>query len=228
MKQSIILAEYQIKAIQNDNLSAICVPMDKDIINRCDIEVDGSIISYQDEYGNHVDVITQAPYALNKPLYVRETWKVQAAHRFESDVRIEFKTGGDMKKIQFAHGSSQSIDRCEYDAFIEKHFRSSGWESPATMPKAAARYTLTPIMITAMRVQDVTNDMARKLGIDGKCLCSSSGCDGSLSTVVRDFSVERFGTLLDAQYAKRGFGWDSNPWVWFMDVKVERRNKTNG
>lgn len=34
-------------------------------------------------------------------LYVRETWRIQSAHRFEADAKIEFRSGGPMSKIQF-------------------------------------------------------------------------------------------------------------------------------
>ena len=34
-------------------------------------------------------------------LYIRETWRVQSAHRFEADAKIEFRAGGPLGKIQF-------------------------------------------------------------------------------------------------------------------------------
>ena len=53
-------------------------------------------------------------------LYVRETWRVQAAHRFEADVRIEYKAGGPMYVIRFPGHKSDSVNRTQYDQFISK------------------------------------------------------------------------------------------------------------
>lgn len=41
-------------------------------------------------------------------LYIRETWRVQSAHRFEADAKIEFRAGGPLGKIQFPGGCSDS------------------------------------------------------------------------------------------------------------------------
>lgn len=34
----------------------------------------------------------------NDVLYIRETWRVQSAHRFEADAKIEFRAGGPLGK----------------------------------------------------------------------------------------------------------------------------------
>ena len=74
-------------------------------------------------------------------LYVRETWRVQAAHRFEANVRIEYKAGGPMYVIQFPGHKSDSINRTQYDQFISK-WADDKWHSPVGMPREAARLFL--------------------------------------------------------------------------------------
>lgn len=44
-------------------------------------------------------------------LYIREAWRVQSAHRFEADAKIEFRAGGPLGKIQFPGGCSDSESR---------------------------------------------------------------------------------------------------------------------
>ena len=50
-----------------------------------------------DEYWDDRAVhMPKPPYRPGDILYVRETWRVQSAHRFEADARIEFNAGGGM------------------------------------------------------------------------------------------------------------------------------------
>ena len=82
-------------------------------------------IEYLDEWED-VTRYMREPYRPGDILYVRETWRIQAAHRFEADARIMFMAGGPMVTIQFPGGRSQSICREEYDAFLKKWYRD-GW-----------------------------------------------------------------------------------------------------
>ena len=47
----------------------------------------------------NVKVWAKPPYQPGDLLYMRETWRIQVAHRFEADARIEFKAGGPMSTI---------------------------------------------------------------------------------------------------------------------------------
>ena len=90
------------------------------------------------------------PYEPGDILYVRETWRIQAAHRFDADARIEFKAGGPMSVIQFPGGKSQSHNRESYDDFISKWGVAGGWHPSIHMPKEAARLFLR---VTGVRVE---------------------------------------------------------------------------
>lgn len=99
-------------------------------------------------------------------LYVRETWRVQAAHRFEADARIEFKAGGQMVTIQFPGRCSDSHERPTYDEFIGKWGVSGKWRPSLHMPKEAARIFLRVKDVRVERLQDITVDQAAAEGID--------------------------------------------------------------
>lgn len=91
------------------------------------------------------------------------------------------------------------------------------WRPSIHMPKAVARIFLRVTDVRVEQVQDISSADAHREGVDGRCLCPSSGCDGSLSVVERDFSIERFGTLWDSTVKKSDlprYGWEANPWVW--------------
>jgi len=75
-------------------------------------------------------------------------------------------------------------------------------------------------------LQDITKADALAEGCDGRGDGPSSGCSGSLSVKGYDFSVEAFETLWDSLNAKRGFAWDSNPFV--LVYEFERCEKPQG
>lgn len=162
----------------------------------------------------HIDALYyRSPYKPGDILYVRETWRIQAAHRFDADARIMFMAGGPMATIQFPGGRSQSIDRQEYDAFLKKWDRS-GWCPSIHMPKEAARIFLRVTDVRVERLQDITEDGARLEGCFHGPLLEDS-----------DFEVPAlysFQSVWDRTIKKselETYGWDANPWVWVISFE---------
>ena len=89
------------------------------------------------------------------------------------------------------------------------------------MPRWASRLTLVVLDARVERLCDITDEDARKEGIaDGGCLnCGNNepcGCPNP-----KPSPLDSFARLWDSIYAKRGFDWISNPWVWVVDFKEE-------
>ena len=76
------------------------------------------------------------------------------------------------------------------------------------MPRWASRITLEITNVRAKQVQDISLDDIYAEG----CPALSSDEDGSEL-------YEWWETLWDSINAKRGFPWESNPWVWVLDFK---------
>lgn len=74
------------------------------------------------------------------------------------------------------------------------------------MPRWASRITLEITKIRVERVQEITNEDAIAEGIAVR--------DGDLMSPKEYFEV-----LWDKINAKRGFGWDENPWVWVIEFR---------
>ena len=91
----------------------------------------------------------------NDVLYIRETWRVQSAHRFEADAKIEFRAGGPLGKIQFPGGCSDSEFREAFDQFIAKWSTDSKWNPSIFMPKEAARTFLKIVDVSVERLGDI-------------------------------------------------------------------------
>lgn len=92
-------------------------------------------------------------------------------------------------------------------SYADRAFKTC--KSPATMPAWASRITLTLTEIRVERVQEIGHKDALKCGVE----YDVAKPDGS--------PLSRFETLWNSLYAKRGLGWDANPWCWVYTVKPE-------
>ena len=78
------------------------------------------------------------------------------------------------------------------------------------MPKIQARIFLEIKNIRVERVQDIIHKDMRAEGVNG-IYCGPG---------LQDYSYEKpFIKLWNSLNAKRGYGWDKNPWVWVIEFK---------
>ena len=81
------------------------------------------------------------------------------------------------------------------------------WRSPIHIPKWAARIWLEITGIRVERVQEITVLDAQAEGVIKK------------ETTACNLTIDMFQRFWDSLNAKRGFGWDKNPWVWCISFK---------
>ncbi len=81
------------------------------------------------------------------------------------------------------------------------------------MPRWVSRITLEITGVRVERVQDIsTRDAVREgVVIEGSGMLDA--CD------IASQARERFRDLWDSLNAKRGYGWDANPYVWVIEFK---------
>lgn len=89
-------------------------------------------------------------------------------------------------------------------------FDNATWRSPIHMPRWASRLTMEITEVSVQRVQEIGVDDARAEGVDHD---TSETSDGPRAIYRR---------LWDALNAKRGYSWESNPWVWALSFRVLR------
>ncbi len=102
------------------------------------------------------------------------------------------------------------------------------WRPSIFMPKEACRIKLRVTNVRVERLQDITEEDAIAEGInwlDEACYSNNGWTptfydpDSGGSPVFRD----GFTALWDSINAKRGYGWDTNPWVWVIEFeRVEK------
>ena len=103
----------------------------------------------------------------------------------------------------------------EYKAGSERSLDFYKWRSPIFMPRWASRITLEIAHVRMERVQEIrVTDLVNEGGWeDDRYLGSSNRLRYP------------FIDLWNSKNAKRGYPWDSNPWVWVVEFrKVEVQN----
>jgi hypothetical protein len=95
------------------------------------------------------------------------------------------------------------------------------WKRPSIfMPRWASRWTLRVGAVRVERLQDITEAGAIAEGVFPSRLYS----DDMRATHKNSEYICAYRELWDKINAKRGYGWDKNPWVWVIEfAKVEAR-----
>lgn len=148
-------------------------------------------------------------------LYVRETWQCWRAHRYEATADIRFRAGGDDVRLQFANGSTDSIDRYDFDTFVHKWFSHNGeWKPSLFMPKEAARIWLRVTNVRVERLNEITDKGAEREGAQP---------DYPFDYAVDKWpNLEHFKKIWNSTIKKSDrdrYGWDANPYVFVIEFE---------
>lgn len=130
-----------------------------------------------------------------------------------------FGQPGDLLWVREKHSFREDGDRIEemrpvwYWADGNPEF--GNWSRPCPsihMPKPAARIWLWVTGVRVERLQSITPADARAEGHPSR---------GLGQEIDDDAACDWFADTWDAIYAKRGHGWDANPWVWVVSFARE-------
>lgn len=135
-------------------------------------------------------------------LWVRETWKVDAS---------------DLDNDSYVYKADGELERFPNNLLI--------WRPSIHMPKAAARLFLRVTDVRVERLQDMRHDEAAKEGIRAftdpqNGIVGFCWAEGVLN--IHDMPknpTRAFEMLWNGINAKRGYGWDTNPWVWVISFE---------
>lgn len=164
------------------------------------------------------------PYKKGDILYVRETWQCWRAHRYEATADIMFRAGGKGVRIKFKNGSTDSIDREDYDSFVRKWYSYHGkWRPSIHMPKEAARIWLRVTDVRAEQLQDITNEQILEEGISKETVLRyMKQCPEETEEWERASHIIPYSELWDSTIKKSDIGrydWGSNSWVWVIEFE---------
>lgn len=112
------------------------------------------------------------------------------------------------------------------------------WKPSIHMSRAISRISLLVKCVGVERLQDITEDDAKAEGVQedypmDSIYCPTCGGSGAIGTYNRttlgymdvdcsscDTAIKRYKNLWDSINAKRGFSFNSNPWVWKISFEV--------
>lgn len=148
------------------------------------------------------------PYAPGDRLWVREAWADDAEAQFEPQRRDTY--------YRADPGAEE----------IAEDNRSCGiphdWRPSIHMHRWRSRLTLIVTDVRVQRLQEISEADARAEGVESD---SDGWRDYQMpATQCCGTARDSFRTLWDSLNAKRGFGWDANPWVGAVTFNVHRQN----
>ena len=148
-----------------------------------------------------------APYQVGDILYVRETWNCIRTGNGRS---VPFET-------KYWYKAGNAFEDCADEK----------WHPSIHMPKEAARIFLKVTDVRVDRLQNITEEDAIKEGETGvRCECLHKelgggmyGCTDCMNTGWLEPPTMYFMYDWNAIYAKRGYSWEANPWVWVYEFE---------
>jgi len=146
---------------------------------------------------------TSGEYATTDAMVTSWSWegRYKRGGNRTNDFSVTFADVDTTVKIELFSGN---IINQRYEALFRKKLPS------IFMPRKAARIFLRVTNVRVERVQDITSKECHKEGI---IPCINHERDHCCCAVLE------FKKLWNSLNAKRGYGWDSNPWVWVIEFK---------
>ncbi|HEX7909151.1 MAG TPA: hypothetical protein VF534_13840 [Paraburkholderia sp.] len=170
----------------------------------------------------------RCPYgAASDRLWVREAWRVTAKHDAIAPRDLPFERG---MTIMYDAGGSRAHDETgQYVNAPDYPPTRPTWAGKGRpsihMPRVASRTTIEVMSVRVERLQNITEEDAKAEGV-GRLNASpiiywrnyqthtlGPNCDDYTCLSAR----ESYQTLWDSINEARGFGWDTNPWVWVVE-----------
>ena len=154
------------------------------------------------EYPEEGGLSIKCPYGqVGDKLWVRENWWVH--------LRYDHLKPRELPDLQHLQNG------IEYMADQDKPTWAGRTRVARFLPKRFSRITLEITGIRVERLQEITEDDAK--------------AEGAPSIMLRGKDEQPFDSVIpsiwyedkwDSLNAKRGYGWDTNPWVWVIEFKV--------
>jgi hypothetical protein len=168
----------------------------------------------------HADIISRSRYGVpGDRLWVREAW----CQKLDDDARFVYNAEGNLdSSCCWYRADGIHVYKGDGDGGIQytkSGLEASAWSPSVHMPRWASRLTLEIVSVGVERLQDITEEDARKEGVDwvgdGGSPYGIMGIPASWGKTAK----HAFAVLWDPPYAWPGFGWDVNPWVWRVEFK---------
>lgn len=176
------------------------------------------------EWSEDWNAIGQCPYGVpGDRLWVREAW----CHKWDNDGPIYNEDGDYDTTCVWYRADGVDVMKMDEDcsqAFNKDGTPSSPWLPSIHMPRWASRILLEITDVRVQRLQDIEREEVYAEGVHGPGLVPAEVFmlltqQPTIESAEAKFLVDSFVDLWDSINAKRGFGWDVNPWVWVVEFR---------
>jgi len=155
-----------------------------------------------DKHSRYPDIDIEeikCPYGIaSDRLWVRETWRAEELDPYGED-GIRYKADRAFIQIENSQKASEKWLDARYTKKGDR-YPDGQWRPSIFMPRWASRITLEIKDVKVERVQKITEEDA-----------IAEGCAGAFLPADCEFEL-----LWNSFNAKRGYGWNKNPWVWVV------------
>jgi hypothetical protein len=159
-EKGILFNTEMVQAIQEDRKDITRRPIKKDITNRFDVDVDGTVTSYIDQAtGDILNPVILAPYAIGDILWVRETW----CKLYDLDNNDQIIEGTQHYYYKANNMLPPYTHILKNDGTYTENWI---WRPSIHMPRSAARLFLSVLSVRIERVQDITESDALREGFN--------------------------------------------------------------
>ena len=177
-------------------------------------KTDGSFagIYEYDENESMFDNPLEPPYQPGDILYVRETWEHFECCCCEGDEH------GNCYREPQQSALNKSCGCYMYRA-TDEIYGDAMWHPSIRMPKEAARIWLKVTDVRVERLQDITEEGAKKEGaIDNRGFIHSPNNEYDNVHTAREHFVKIWNNTIKKSNLDR-YGWDASPWVWVIEFE---------
>lgn len=188
----VFMREEMVKAIKEDRKKYFRIAIDRDITNFCDVDIDGTLVAYENSFGDFVSPVDLCKFKVGDVLYVREQF---AYSHSPNNKHFVYKADGEPSYPYY--GSEDGIDPME-----------KRWLSPVSMPRDAARIFLKVKSIKVKKLQDMNYFDCLEEGIPYKQFEKD---------IINDFSKYWDASLTEKK--QKYYKWSDNPWVWVIEFE---------
>ena len=156
-------------------------------------------------------------------LWVKEIWRVGAWQEDTDRIAVDYKADGycrpewievlDEEQFSTLWEQSTNDARKVYGEMERYHWKQGEspcrWRNPRYMPRWASRVELVLLDAGLERLQDISEEDALADGgwIYAKC-------------PIHKAPIESYRAVWNVLNAKRGYPWESNPWVWRLRFEL--------
>mgnify|MGYP002520573266 FL=1 len=199
----ILFNTEMVQAILDGRKSCTRRKISIDIVNNCDMETDGTLLAYENCYGDFIEPEKLCQYQSGDVIYVRETWCALPVN-------------------EAGHMRGHSVYYYKADGDLRPEGWRGNWHPSIHMPKEAARIWLKVTDVRVERLNEITDKGAEREGAQP---------DYPFDYAVDKWpNLEHFKKIWNSTIKKPDldrYGWDANPFVWVIEFERCEKPEVN-